>query len=328
MKASFLSRLFAVSFFFYSAVSVSYAGHDNELNYVTKEVKVSKITSISTTRAVDVSYYQTAGKPRVEIYAPDYLLHSINVSDVNGDLQISMKSQDAGNSYFSFTKDCDFEVRVYAPDVFSFSSGLASSIKFPDGLSTKRNVFIEVKGGGVVQGGAIKCRVLQISAEQSGDIDLGNVTCDDADVKAKTKAKVKIGCLMSKLADIGSSSSSVCSVDALITEKEAKFCTITSGTINVSGMNCRGRIFVQSSTSGETILEGACEEGVLNAAEAGKISASSMTSKKMEVVSVTGGDVTCQTSGKLKVEIDKISSVKYTGNPKKISGDKKRAIRF
>ena len=131
-------------------------------NYVTEKVSISDIEAIKSSSSVDVVYTQASGTPYAEIYAPDNIVPLIKVEQDGKTLRIGFKSNTSINGRYK----C--EVRVFAPEVTSFSTSSSSDITLANGLKTSKPVTLK--------------------ASSSGDIDASSLACGDLSMTTTPKA--------------------------------------------------------------------------------------------------------------------------------------------
>ena len=156
-------------------VSGCYAGGRNVVkpskNYVTEKVSISDIEAIKSSSSVDVVYTQASGTPYAEIYAPDNIVPLIKVEQDGKTLRIGFKSNTSINGRYK----C--EVRVFAPEVTSFSTSSSSDITLANGLKTSKPVTLKASSSGDIDASSLACGDLSMTTSSSGDIKIGTITC-------------------------------------------------------------------------------------------------------------------------------------------------------
>ena len=153
-------------------VSGCYAGGRNAVkpskNYVTEKVSISDIEAIRSSSSVDVIYTQASGTPYAEIYAPDNIVPLVKVEQDGKSLKIGFKS----NTSIQGRYKC--EVRVFAPEVTSFSTSSASDITLANGLKTSKPVTLKASSSGDIDASSVQCGDLSMTTSSSGDIKVGH----------------------------------------------------------------------------------------------------------------------------------------------------------
>lgn len=139
-------------------------------NYVTKELKVENLTSLSLTGSPDIVYTQKAGKPKVEIYTSDNIVDLLDIYVKNHTLYVGFKK----GTRVSYNK---LKIRVSAEKLNSIAVAGSGDIELANGLKTE-NLNISIAGSGDIEGSHISCTDLQISIAGSGDIEGNDITCE------------------------------------------------------------------------------------------------------------------------------------------------------
>ena len=179
-------------------VSGCYAGSRNVVkpskNYVTQKVSLTGIDAIRSSSSVDVVYTQASGTPYAEIYAPDNIVPLIKVEQEGSKLHVGFKSGT------SITGRYKCEVRVYAPEVTSFSTSSSSDIILANGLKTQKAVsfrasssgdILDTQSSGDIKVNTAQCSGAVIESSSAGDCTVKNLTCE-GDVKASTSSSSDI----------------------------------------------------------------------------------------------------------------------------------------
>ena len=208
-------------------VSGCYAGSRNVVkpskNYVTQKVSLTGIDAIRSSSSVDVVYTQASGTPYAEIYAPDNIVPLIKVEQEGSKLHVGFKSGT------SITGRYKCEVRVYAPEVTSFSTSSSSDIILANGLKTQKAVSFRASSSGDIKAGAVACADVEMITQSSGDIKVNTAQCSGAVIE--------------------SSSAGDCTVKNLTCEGDVKASTSSSSDIKLAGI-CRNATFSASSAGG------------------------------------------------------------------------------
>lgn len=319
----------AAVLFFNSACSFTIANGKTifpSKKYVTKTITVTHVTAITASASVNVFYYQTPGNPRVEIYAPDNILPYVKVSVTNGKLEAGMKMKNGESIKWG---DSKCEVRVYAPEVTSFSASSSADIKLATALNTGKDVFLHASSSGDVNGGALTCGGLNIAASSSGDVKLSDVTCNKVELNASSSGDIDLNRLNGKSLSASCSSSGDCTIGILTCSADMDIRTSSSGDCEIKSVTCVGDINAVASTSGDVILKsGSCRNAMFSASTSSNVTADNVKASDIEASASTGGEVACQPSGVLTVKISSGGKVGYKGNPTYISGDAKKVSRL
>ena len=171
-------------------VSGCYAGGRNAVkpskNYVTEKVSISDIEAIRSSSSVDVVYTQASGTPYAEIYAPDNIVPLVKVEQDGKDLKIGFKS----NTSIQGRYKC--EVRVFAPEVTSFSTSSASDITLANGLKTSKPVTLKASSSGDIDASSIQCGDLSMTTSSSGDIKAGTIACGMLALDTQSSGDIKV----------------------------------------------------------------------------------------------------------------------------------------
>lgn len=209
-------------------VSGCYAGGRNAVkpskNYVTEKVSISDIEAIRSSSSVDVVYTQASGTPYAEIYAPDNIVPLVKVEQDGKDLKIGFKS----NTSIQGRYKC--EVRVFAPEVTSFSTSSASDITLANGLKTSKPVTLKASSSGDIDASSIQCGDLSMTTSSSGDIKLASATCTGAAIESSSSGD----CVVSEMAcsgDVKASTSSSSDIKLAGTCRNASFSASSAGNI-------------------------------------------------------------------------------------------------
>ena len=209
------------------ALSGCYAGTNTVVkpsgNYVTEKVTLSDINAIKATSSVDVVYTQASGTPYAEIYAPDNIVPLVKVAQEGNRLSVGFKSNTSIHGRYR----C--EVRVFAPEVTSFSTSSSSDITLANGLKTTKDVVLKASSSGDITVARIACGMLALNTNSSGDIEVGAAECDGADISANSEGD--------------------CTVTNMTCKGDVKASTNSSSDITLSG-TCRNATLSASSAGG------------------------------------------------------------------------------
>lgn len=278
-------------------VSGCYAGGRNVVkpskNYVTEKVSISDIEAIKSSSSVDVVYTQASGTPYAEIYAPDNIVPLIKVEQDGKTLRIGFKSNTSINGRYK----C--EVRVFAPEVTSFSTSSSSDITLANGLKTSKPVTLKASSSGDIDASSLACGDLSMTTSSSGDIKIGTITCGMLSLDTQSSGDIKVTSVQCTGATIDSSSAGDCIV---------------------AEMACSGDVKASTSSSSDIKLAGTCRNASFNASSAGSIYAKDLLAKDVEARASSAGDVECNASGVLSTSVSSAGSVRYKGNPARVEG--------
>ena len=278
-------------------VSGCYAGGRNVVkpskNYVTEKVSISDIEAIKSSSSVDVVYTQASGTPYAEIYAPDNIVPLVKVEQDGKALRIGFKSNTSINGRYK----C--EVRVFAPEVTSFSTSSSSDITLANGLKTSKPVTLKASSSGDIDASSLACGDLSMTTSSSGDIKIGAITCGMLSLDTQSSGDIKVTSAQCTGATIDSSSSGDCIV---------------------AEMACSGDVKASTSSSSDIKLAGTCRNASFSASSAGGIYAKDLLAKDVEARASSAGDVECNASGVLSTSVSSAGSVRYKGNPARVEG--------
>ena len=278
-------------------VSGCYAGGRNAVkpskNYVTEQVSISDIEAIRSSSSVDVVYTQASGTPYAEIYAPDNIVPLVKVEQEGKALKIGFKS----NTSIQGKYKC--EVRVFAPEVTSFSTSSASDITLANGLKTSKPVTLKASSSGDIDASSIQCGDLSMTTSSSGDIKAGTITCAMLALDTQSSGDIKLASATCTGAAIESSSSGDCVV---------------------SEMACSGDVKASTSSSSDIKLAGTCRNASFSASSAGNIYAKDLLAKDVEARASSAGDIECNASGVLSTSVSSAGGVRYKGEPARVEG--------
>lgn len=278
-------------------VSGCYAGGRNAVkpskNYVTEKVSISDIEAIRSSSSVDVVYTQASGTPYAEIYAPDNIVPLVKVEQDGKSLKIGFKS----NTSIQGRYKC--EVRVFAPEVTSFSTSSASDITLANGLKTSKPVTLKASSSGDIDASSVQCGDLSMTTSSSGDIKVGTIACGMLALDTQSSGDIKVTSATCTGATIESSSSGDCIV---------------------SEMACSGDVKASTSSSSDIKLAGTCRNASFSASSAGNIYAKDLLAKDVEARASSAGDIECNASGVLSTSVSSAGGVRYKGEPARVEG--------
>lgn len=262
-------------------------------NYVTEKVSISDIEAIRSSSSVDVVYTQASGTPYAEIYAPDNIVPLVKVEQDGKSLKIGFKS----NTSIQGRYKC--EVRVFAPEVTSFSTSSASDITLANGLKTSKPVTLKASSSGDIDASSVQCGDLSMTTSSSGDIKVGTIACGMLALDTQSSGDIKVTSATCTGATIESSSSGDCIV---------------------SEMACSGDVKASTSSSSDIKLAGTCRNASFSASSAGNIYAKDLLAKDVEARASSAGDIECNASGVLSTSVSSAGGVRYKGEPARVEG--------
>lgn len=274
-------------------------------NYVTQKVTITDIDAVSASSAVDVVYHQISGQPYAEIYAPDNVLPYIKVEQDGNLLEVGIQSPMGG---ISIQGSCKYEVRVYAPEVTSFTTQSSADITLPEGVKTQKDVELIAQSSGDIEAPSIQCGQITLSSQSSGDIEVNDVTCQEG--------------------MISTSSSGDCNVEKLICNGNVEIQSSSSGDCNIKALLCDGDVTASTSSSSDITLSGHCRNAEFSASSAGSIYAKNLKAKDVTASTSSAGVIECWPNGKLDTRVSSAGEIRYKGNPTGITGKIKGVSRL
>lgn len=288
-------------------------------NYVTKRVNITDIDAITTSSSVDVVYHQTAGIPYAEIYAPDNIVPYIQVEPSGRQLNVGIRNKDGGG--LSIQGKCHLEVRVYAPEVTSFTSKSSGDIHISEGLKTTRSVRLSANSSGDIEAPSIECDEADLRSQSSGDIEVGYLLCTDGQLKAASSGDCKVERLTSNgHLSISSGSSGDCKVKRMDCNGDLTIRAQSAGDCKVEELCCSGNVSAETSSSADIFLSGTCRNADLSACSAGSIYAKDLQAENVNASVSSAGNIECQASGTLSTNVSSGGEIYYKGQPKNITG--------
>lgn len=253
-------------------------------NYITQKVKVDSFDGISTATSIDVIYTQTSGSQDIEVYAPDNLMEYIRVEVEDGLLKVYFKSKEKPFNGINIDGKHRTEVRVSAPAVHAFRASSSGDIVLKNGLQTTGLVTLKSSSSGDIEGGDVVCDELVTSASSSGDILLGRVECTSLDVNASSSGDVSV--------------------------KELRAKTVEA----------------DASSAGDIKLAGECRSAKFSASSSGDVEAKNLKADAVVANASSAGDVTCHVVESLTASTSSSGSVNYKGDPKHIDHHPKKGL--
>ena len=287
------------------ALSGCYAGTNTVVkpsgNYVTEKVTLSDINAIKATSSVDVVYTQASGTPYAEIYAPDNIVPLVKVAQEGDRLSVGFKSNTSIHGRYK----C--EVRVFAPEVTSFSTSSSSDITLANELKTTKDVVLKASSSGDIEAESLQCGNLEMTTSSSGDITVARIACGMLALNTNSSGDIEVGAAECDGADISSNSSGDCTV---------------------TNMTCKGDVKASTNSSSDITLSGTCRNATLSASSAGGVYAKNLRAKDVTAKASSAGDVECNVSGVLSTSVSSAGGIRYKGNPTRIEGKIKGVSRM
>ena len=262
-------------------------------NYVTEKVSISDIEAIRSSSSVDVVYTQASGTPYAEIYAPDNIVPLVKVEQDGKDLKIGFKS----NTSIQGRYKC--EVRVFAPEVTSFSTSSASDITLANGLKTSKPVTLKASSSGDIDASSVQCGDLSMTTSSSGDIKVGTIACGMLALDTQSSGDIKVTSATCTGADIESSSAGDCIVGEMVWLGR-----------------CEGfyQLFERHQAGGHV------PQRFVQRQLGGSIYAKDLLAKDVEARASSAGDIECNASGVLSTSVSSAGGVRYKGEPARVEG--------
>ena len=252
-------------------------------NYETKQIKVEGFDGISTSTSIDVIYTQTSDSQNIEIYAPDNLMDYVKVYVKDGILKVGFRSED--NRGINIRGKHQTEVRVSAPALHAFYASSSGDIILKNGLQTTGKVSMKSSSSGDIEGGDVLCDELEVGASSSGDVTLHKADCQQLHADASSSGDVEIKRLTSK------------------------------------------RVKAEVSSSGDVIIvEGTCEYAEFDASSSGDVVAKGLKAIHVNASASSAGDISCYPIESLKAKSSSAGSIGYRGEPKHIDFSPKKGL--
>ena len=174
--------------------------------YITKKVKVGDFDGISTATSIDVVYTQTSGMQDIEVYAPDNLMEYVKIEVEEGVLKVKFQSKENPFNGINIRGKHQTEVRVFAPAIHTLRASSSGDIMLKNGLQTQGQVTMKSSSSGDIEGGEVVCDELIASASSSGDVILDKVECRSANLSASSSGDVEAKNLRANRVVAGASS--------------------------------------------------------------------------------------------------------------------------
>lgn len=244
--------------------------------------------------AVDVNYY-VAADTRIIISASDNVIPYIEVEKKGASLEVGIKKN---VSISVRNSKADLKVKVYAPNVSSFSVKGSGDIKILTDLKADRLAF-GVSGSGDIDAYNLKAGEVALGVSGSGDIEVRNVKANkialgitgSGDIKCETTEAAEVA--------LGVTGSGDIKVHCVASEKLS--CGVTgSGDIVLSSGNVGEAAYA---TSGS-----------------GDIKAMSVKVKNVTATVSGSGDIACRATSQVAAAATGTGEVHYYGNPAKVVG--------
>lgn len=252
--------------------------------YITKKVKVGDFDGISTATSIDVVYTQTSGMQDIEVYAPDNLMEYVKIEVEEGVLKVKFQSKENPFNGINIRGKHQTEVRVFAPAIHTLRASSSGDIMLKNGLQTQGQVTMKSSSSGDIEGGEVVCDELIASASSSGDVILDKVECRSLNVDASSSGDVTIKTLKAETVE------------------------------------------ADASSSGDVILSGECRSANLSASSSGDVEAKNLKANRVVAGASSAGDVTCYPVESLKASASSSGSVNYKGDPKDIDFHPKKGL--
>ena len=293
--------------------------------YVTQRVNLTYVNAITTSSSVDVIYHQTTGAPYAEIYAPDNVAPYIKVEQSGQQLNVGIRHKD-GNG-LSIQGKCDLEVRVYAPEVTSFTSQSSGDIHIKGPLKTSQRLRLSANSSGDIDALSIECGEADFRAQSSGDIEIEHLVCAGGHLKAASSGDCEVKRLTSNgNLSIGTGSSGDCKIERLDCAGTLSVHAASSGDCKIDQLHCSGDVTAETSSSADIYLSGTCRNADLSASSAGSIFAKDLQAVDVNASVSSAGSIECWPSGTLSTSVSSGGEIRYKGQPKNITG-KIRGVR-
>ena len=246
--------------------------------YITKKVKVGDFDGISTATSIDVVYTQTSGMQDIEVYAPDNLMEYVKIEVEEGVLKVKFQSKENPFNGINIRGKHQTEVRVFAPAIHTLRASSSGDIMLKNGLQTQGQVTMKSSSSGDIEGGEVVCDELIASASSSGDVILDKVECRSLNVDASS-----------------------------------------SGDVTIKTLNAE-------TVEADVILSGECRSANLSASSSGDVEAKNLKANRVVAGASSAGDVTCYPVESLKASASSSGSVNYKGDPKDIDFHPKKGL--
>lgn len=183
MKKNHLSGFVAIMLLFSMTACAQITGSKN---YITKKASVDAFEGIKLLGSPDVIYTQKEGAPSVEIYGSDNIVPLIETYVEKGHLIIRYKKNT------QIRNSGKLEVRVTAPAISLLSVSGSGDIMLTNGITTRKDLSVNITGSGDIQGSKIKCSNLSVQVSGSGDINLAGVETGRADIRISGSGDIDV----------------------------------------------------------------------------------------------------------------------------------------
>lgn len=211
-------------------------------------VDVKDFTGISAANAIDVFYTQGAKSP-VKIVATERLLQYVEVSVSNGTLELRMSEKYNDSSNKLRRKGDKVQIYVSAPSVSRFDANTAATINCTGNLKVSGKLHAIASTSGDLKLGVVEAESADVDGSTSGDVVMESLSLTgDALLDASTSGDVTLKKMQArKVKAVASTSGDVTLGDATIYSLTAE--SSTSGDVTVKG---RGTTLdVDCSTGGD-----------------------------------------------------------------------------
>ncbi|MCI5579972.1 MAG: DUF2807 domain-containing protein [Phocaeicola plebeius] len=291
-------------------------------HYTTKRISLTDIEAITTSSSVDVVYHPSAGAPYAEIYAPDNVVPYIQVEQKGHQLNVGIQHPD-GNR-LSIEGKCRYEVRVYAPEVTSFTSGSSGDILIQENIQTEKPIRLSANSSGNIKASSITCGLADLCSQSSGDILVENLRCTSGEFKSSSSGDCYIHSLNSLgNVSVSTGSSGDCKVDEMACEGNLSISSSSSGDCKIDNLRCTGDVDASTSSSADIYLSGTCRNASLSASSAGSVYAKDLKAVDVKASATSAGCVECQASGTLTPHASSGGEIRYKGEPQHINAQLK-----
>lgn len=282
--------------------------------YLTERKKTGNIVTVEAHSGLDVVYTQQSGDAFVEVYAPDNLMPYIVVQK-NGDLlRVSLKPG------CRITGKHNTQIRVFAPEVTSFSASSSADIYLAKGLSTKKGVSLKASSSGdVVANENLTCGSLSLKASSSGDVKLKGIACAGAEVGASSSGDIEITSITCSDFSAAASSSGDIEVGNMVCAGNVSCAASSSGDVVVGEANCKGKVSADVSSAGGVKFEkGNAKDASYQASSGAQINAEGLHALNVVARASSGGSVSCYASETISMHRSSGGSIHCEGRPRLI----------
>lgn len=274
-------------------------------NYVIKKVKTDKFDGISAAASIDVVYTQTSGVQDIEVYAPDNLMEYVKIDVEKGILKVKFESKETPDKGLNIRGEHQTVVRVSALAIHALSASSSGDIVLKNGLQTTGLVTLKSSSSGDIEGGDVVCDELVVMASSSGDVALDKVECKSLETDASSSGDVEMESVACVSLDIDVSSSGGLEINHLKAET----------------------VEADASSAGEIKLAGTCRSARFGSSSSGDIEAEDLKADKVIAKTSSAGDITCYPVESLEASVSSGGNIGYKGNPKHIDFHSKHGLK-